>query len=528
MLLTLSVLSAVAVSLPYPTCRQGLNASAGKEIYVITENLSTAELTAVSTLQGAVGRERPLIYVGELGDYNMQALVHNFGVKPVVVGNFSDLLFKINATGLLPTRYAVYNETAGQAGMMLRNAAVSLAGLRVPGIAVTQEYVPLVLKYGMTAVNSNMYMTQSEVWEQYKDEFSSRILIQSRSTNLYDYGVFANAFQFYADPVSDLEPKLMADTFATLDPLSAVMGWIGGPVPREDVFVSAAAEVDSYVHCADDSRNLATLSQFEIPSFRQKTGKVAPKKDNVHTVSFLVSDGDSFGYDFHTFLATQWYLNPARGAVPLGWTLSSALSIVAPGTLQDIYQNMTQNDEFVSGPSGVGYAYPDRMRNAGDFAAATAGVMSNTNQSSVNVITGKAYETTFDPVPIAAPFLEQEQIKSVMLYNYFDYAIMTGRILKGAQNKPIVGARSWLCDLKTDYECLTQCGPGCATMQTVKDILKLQSKDTSSVASYSLIAVDAWHTHYGSIQKIISELEAEGGFRFVLPSQLVNEVTPLL
>eukprot|EP01059_Diplonema_ambulator_P015464 TRINITY_DN26605_c0_g1_i1.p1 TRINITY_DN26605_c0_g1~~TRINITY_DN26605_c0_g1_i1.p1 ORF type:complete len:550 (+),score=167.94 TRINITY_DN26605_c0_g1_i1:49-1650(+) len=533
MLLAVSVLSTLAaVSWPYPTCSQGLNASAGKEIYVISvDSMTDDQQVAVGSLQGAVGRQRPLIYAGDVTDYNLVSLVKYFGVKPVVVGNFSDLLAKVSSTGMLPKKYALYNDTPGQPGELLRNAALSLASLPEPGIAITKEYVALAQQYGMTAINTNTDLSQQEVWREHKSKYSNRILIQSHTPQLSDYAVFTGAFAFYADPLSDLEPALMAETFRNLQPLSAVLGWIPGPVPREDVFVSAAADVQSYVHCADNARNLATLSQFDIPKFQQGQGKRVPKSDHVHTVTFLVSDGDSFVYDFYTFLSTQWYLSSERvgsSPVPLGWTLSSTLSLMAPATLANVYANMTENDEFVSGPSGAGYAYPDRMANAADFAELTAQAMEKTDQAAVNVITGKPYETVFDPVPIAEPFLEQDQIKSVIVYNYFDYAIMQGQIVKGAKNKPIVGARAWMCNLATDFDCITACGPECVTLNTTKNILRMQSKDTTSLRSYSLIAVDAWHNNYESVQKIMSELHAEGGFRFVLPSQFIEEVTALL
>ncbi|HLX59489.1 MAG TPA: hypothetical protein VKR83_20920 [Ktedonobacteraceae bacterium] len=73
-------------------------------------------------------------------------------------------------------------------------------------------------------------------------------------------------------------------------------------------------------------------------------------------VSFTISDGDNLQYDQHRMY--QLWQDPARGSIPLGWTISPFLSRAAP-TLADYYeQTATQNDELIAGASGAGYIWP--------------------------------------------------------------------------------------------------------------------------------------------------------------------------
>jgi hypothetical protein len=46
-----------------------------------------------------------------------------------------------------------------------------------------------------------------------------------------------------------------------------------------------------------------------------------------------------------------------------------------PAVMAHLYANATAMDEFVAGPSGVGYTYPDVLPNLGQFANVTNAIM---------------------------------------------------------------------------------------------------------------------------------------------------------
>lgn len=79
-------------------------------------------------------------------------------------------------------------------------------------------------------------------------------------------------------------------------------------------------------------------------------------------ISFTISDGDNLQYCQH-YLLRLWR-DPARGKVPLGWTIAPALQQAMPA-LADFYRRTaTELDEFIAGPSGAAYLFPSRLPGA--------------------------------------------------------------------------------------------------------------------------------------------------------------------
>ena len=103
-------------------------------------------------------------------------------------------------------------------------------------------------------------------------------------------------------------------------------------------------------------------------------------------VAFTFSDGDNLQYDQHR-LQRLWR-DPARGSMPLGWTISPALVQAAPAILAYYQQTATANDEFIAGPSGAGYIYPSQWP-AGQlpaFLELTGSLMRQMNLSALQVL----------------------------------------------------------------------------------------------------------------------------------------------
>ena len=75
-----------------------------------------------------------------------------------------------------------------------------------------------------------------------------------------------------------------------------------------------------------------------------------------------ISDGDNIQYCQHAM--AKIYGQSGRGKMPMNWTISPALADFSPQMLNYYYGKATQNDCFVSGPSGMGYAMPYDAHNA--------------------------------------------------------------------------------------------------------------------------------------------------------------------
>eukprot|EP00755_Sulcionema_specki_P008205 Sspe_Gene.40298::Locus_19448_Transcript_1_1_Confidence_1.000_Length_1982::g.40298::m.40298 len=497
---------------PYPVGKGGFNASAGKVLYVINPTDDTTR-TMVASISGATARNvRPMVYQGS--DVHLTYLVETFGVQPVEVANITDLISKVlnEVAGHNVSYVEFQNGTTDP-----RNAAISMAAREPFAFALTPDVAaltPLRMVANATGASAEDLLPQGG--------WSKDIMVLSSATPILDYAVFAGAFTFFADPVSHIALEaFVKKAFGTLNPMGAVFGWIGGPPPREEVFVGSANAAHLYTHCADIASNLAVHSQFDIPTFKQTIAPPVPSEDGKHTVAFLYTDGDSLGYDLGYF--NSLFNESLRGTFPLGWTMSPAASTLLPASLHHFYKAMTPNDEFVAGPSGVGYAYPDEMPNVATFANVTSTAMRMSSMRTLNIISGNPLK--LDIAKYAEPFLKQDNIDGVYYYNYFSYDEFAGHHAKVA-GKPLIGARAWLCGLDSDYKCLTQCGPGCMTRASLAELLSKLPRDRTHPNSYSLVSIDAWHTHLSDIQAVIATLG--DAVRVVLPSQLVRELKEVL
>ncbi len=70
-----------------------------------------------------------------------------------------------------------------------------------------------------------------------------------------------------------------------------------------------------------------------------------------------MSDGDNLQED-EGLIPLKWS-DANRGSVPISWTIDPALVDVAPEILQYFQRTSTIDDLLVSGPSGLGYTYPE-------------------------------------------------------------------------------------------------------------------------------------------------------------------------
>ena len=148
----------------------------------------------------------------------------------------------------------------------------------------------------------------------------------------------------------------------------------------------------------------------------------------------------------------------------------------------------------------------------------------------VNLISGNPITTITDPVKYSEPFLQQPNIDAVFYFNYFSYNELAGRILPASNGKPVIGARSWVCNMNTTEKCLFHCGPGCACIADVVDRLLSLPRNSSSLEGYSLLSLDAWIMTTDDVVGMVATLQqrAPDGFRFVLPSKFVKLVTDVL
>jgi len=231
--------------------------------------------------------------------------------------------------------------------------------------------------------------------------------------------------------------------------------------------------------------------------------------DNVHTVSFLMTDGDNLQWLLGSFCeSASWYNSTQRGSVNLGWTISPSLVELAPTVMNYIYRNAHRNasspglDDFVASPSGLGYNYPDTVPNLNNYVNLTGSFMRKASLRLVNVI---AEQYSQDAVE---EFAQSDDIDGIFYYLYSNYAGLNGSISFVNKSKPIIGGRFNLW-------------PGVFEDPiSLAQKLNALPKTKTSANGYSLIPVHVWNVPYSSVIQCISLLGPN--VRVVTPTHFVE------
>ena len=130
-------------------------------------------------------------------------------------------------------------------------------------------------------------------------------------------------------------PVLASDLFENLEVWSSVQNVLG----REEI--------------SDQAGDLNRAAASPAPTFH--VGSVNTGVPKAY-VSFTMSDGDNLQYD--QYRRAGLWRDPARGSMPIGWTISPSLVQTAPSLAAYYMGTASPNDELIAGPSGAGYMYP--------------------------------------------------------------------------------------------------------------------------------------------------------------------------
>ncbi|SES96859.1 GxGYxYP domain-containing protein [Stigmatella erecta] len=185
-----------------------------------------------------------------------------------------------------------------------------------------------------------------------------------------------------------LDPKIAAEDAMLRKFLSAMpygnggiyMGWW----PEEAAGIERVSEYGISTLASDFASNLTvfggtprTVNLKPIPN--------KPPLGNKIYVSLILSDGDNLQYVEHLF--KKLWDSSNRGQVPLGWTISPAMLDAMPGVLNYLHATSTPNDNLISGPTGLGYTYPNYWGNAAYLDRYVALTNDYMNRSGLTVLT---------------------------------------------------------------------------------------------------------------------------------------------
>ena len=187
-----------------------------------------------------------------------------------------------------------------------------------------------------------------------------------RHTVLRDYLVAHRILPFWVSRGMDRCAEEMCLRFLDeAEPNAAVLGCWGGygeqPPGRFDeaTLQRLASLRGKFVLVSDGCFNLTVHSGLRYsgppPPRRPPAPRAGPGK--VYVV-FSITDGDNLQYLQQTFRSPQWWEDPRRGEVPIGWSVNPVTSLLMPDVLEFLQKTCTPNDELFCSTAGIGLIAP--------------------------------------------------------------------------------------------------------------------------------------------------------------------------
>ncbi|HEV8194078.1 MAG TPA: hypothetical protein VGP82_21740, partial [Ktedonobacterales bacterium] len=177
---------------------------------------------------------------------------------------------------------------------------------------------------------------------------------------LQDYAVAARAMTFWLNPDDPDERSLFEAILDDTAPNMPYFGWFPADVAGEFQGVELTSARGIYTLAANFSANLTVFSGMPRPRIRtaeSNSKPVTPHLENKIYLTLTFSEGDNLQYMQHR-LRRLWD-DPARGQIPLNWSVNPLAWEIAPTILSYYRRTGTANDTLVAGPSGAGYMSPD-------------------------------------------------------------------------------------------------------------------------------------------------------------------------
>ena len=462
---------------------------------VYDDNFTEDEVLIVQTLQGILAKEKPAIYrdVGTGSTIWINDLIS----KGLITPSYS---FQDNFIGLISNfKDQIKGYVICELHTTSSNIAISLAGI-LNAIPVTEKNIDLIESLEIPLLYDLRDKNYSWLLNNFSGSFNKNVVIYQDTIKdlcLGDYSVFTNSLHFF----EDIHSELVDTIFNNMQTNSFLLGW--GKDEYQTINKSSNNSIS--VLPADYSYNLSLLTNMNS-TISQKTHETYTKNiDSVHTVCFVMSDGDNIQWLLNWFITdTRWFGNNNRGQLDIGWTISPALSELAPTVMSKIYETSSNTafgkDYFIAGPSGTGYIYPENFKDLEIYTQQLNSYMQQSNLNIVNII-----GNNFDDYYLYS-FLEKPNIDALFYYDFSNYSNHDGSI-KFLNNKPIISARFNLWG-------------GFNSSQTLSNKINNLPKNPYLESGYSLIPVHNWSNSVDSIL-LCSELFNEN-IRVVSPDKFVN------
>jgi protein-tyrosine phosphatase len=477
-----------------------------KHLYVISDtNMNKEEQTMISALQGIISTKSNLqIYIlsNDEPDYKLwlEDLNKNYDVSYENIQDPWKLLnlFKSNING-----YILYNNS-NPASI---NNAFSLAAIK-DSLPIDESLESKIKSYGINNLikdcrNTDRYWAYENLWNSGLNHTTVIQLSPEKSMALRDYSIMSKSLIFYEDNINDT--SLREKIFSSMDEIARCLGW--GPDEFNNVSIASKYGVDSIA--SDWSYNLSVLSSFPTIVQTQKSCNKVPQEDNVHYVTFIMSDGDNQQWFLGSnYSSEKWYGSKNRGNFNLGWSLSPSLYYLAPTVFNKYYESASSkySDYYLVAPSGNGYIYPSKYpeNKLSSYVQRINNYMKKVDQKYVLVIDDNAFYKT----SLWDKYTDCSEINGLFYLDYKKNNNYKGDIV-WSNNKPIVSCRDLLWAGLEDEEEL---------INNINSRASLDYIDIKDPNSYTFVYIHVWSKDMNDLQNVINKISTNPKVRIVTPN----------
>ena len=453
-------------------------AKQAKVIYRISEPSNLSDKLLLASVQGLAAKhtdEQILIVAGASSLY-LPYMQESWGVelnnkvdgKTVNIQNLAEH-YKDNIKG-----YILCSMNDGDDSI---DVAISLAGILDAAIA-TKSNQKILDDMGYECLLDvtecdDAWLRESEYWEKLNRDIAFE-QPSSMVPKLVDYAVLCGAYFNFYDGRNNAEHKAM---YEFLNDNAVVFGY-NNTLGEFDT-VKSFSELNIQMLPSDHAYNISTLSGFTLESLTQKRAPdAASDAKNVHTVCFLMSDGDNMQWILNNFATEKkWYGSPLRGTFDIGWGIPpTSVDLIAP-MASYLYDTMTERDEFIMELSGLGYTFPSKWdsEQRQTMASELADYMKRSDLRFAEILDDNGFNDT-----VVSDFTAQDGIDGLFYIEYSHYAAKNGKII-WTNGKPAVSARYRLWSNNAD-----------SSIETLARRINGASTDPTDEKAYSFVIVHAW------------------------------------
>ena len=353
----------------------------------------------LATLQGVVNRWQPRIYLLQSAEEGPLTWLTALGVPTTTYAPY-DLVgrYRRFVQGLI-----VYDPAVAET----INVATSLAGergdLAVDGALATRLATLYEMRIDADLRGRFANAIAADTWAlaNVAPGCSHRMIVgldpRVDEADLRDYAVANRACVVWLDAGVPSEASLLGRFLAQLPADAPYLGW--WPQNDEAPGVGFASRHAVYTIAADLSQNMTVFSGGAAPIASHQAPAPPVPLSNAIYLTFTFSDGDNTQYMQH-HLPLIWD-DPARGSVPLNWTVNPLLLDLAPAILAHYQRTASPNDLLIAGPSGAGYQYPSYWPASAlpVYAQRTAAYMRADGLTALTILNDTPAGTGFAPDP---------------------------------------------------------------------------------------------------------------------------------